>query len=99
MRTSRARKLLWWLVLGVPLAAFSVWAIVDNPPEPATGELSHWVLKDDPKRRMTVVPPRTRGAQHARLSYSTLGKEKLGTLVEVTTAVDQRPNSSPSMPP
>jgi branched-chain amino acid transport system permease protein len=31
MRTSRARKLLWWLVLGVPLAAFAVWAIADNP--------------------------------------------------------------------
>jgi 23S rRNA pseudouridine1911/1915/1917 synthase len=60
------------------------WALVENPPEPAVGELSHWVLKDDPKRRMTVVPPRTRGAQHARLSYRTLGQEKLGTLVEVT---------------
>src|SRR4029078_541897 len=60
------------------------WPQVEKPPDPAASELSHWVLKDDPKRRMTVVPPRTRGAQHARLSYRTLGQEKLGTVVEVT---------------
>lgn len=59
------------------------WALVEKPPDPAAGELSHWVLKDDRQRRMTVVAPRTRGAQHARLSYRTIGKEKLGTLVEV----------------
>lgn len=59
------------------------WALVENPPEPPASELSNWVLKDDKQRRMTIVAPRTRGAQHARLSYRTLGKEKLGTLVEV----------------
>lgn len=59
------------------------WALVDAAPQPAEGELSHWVLKDDRQRRMTIVPPRTRGAQHARLNYRTLGAEKLGTLVEV----------------
>jgi 23S rRNA pseudouridine1911/1915/1917 synthase len=59
------------------------WALVEQPPQPAEGELSDWVLKDDRERRMKIVPPRTRGAQHARLKYRTLGKEKLGTLVEV----------------
>jgi 23S rRNA pseudouridine1911/1915/1917 synthase len=59
------------------------WALVEKPPQPATAELSHWVLKDDKARNMKIVPPRTRGAQHARLKYRTLGKEKLGTLVQV----------------
>jgi 23S rRNA pseudouridine1911/1915/1917 synthase len=59
------------------------WALVERGPERAEGELSHWVLKNDRERRMEVVQPRTRGAQQARLSYRTLGEEKLGTLVEV----------------
>jgi 23S rRNA pseudouridine1911/1915/1917 synthase len=59
------------------------WALVEQPPEPPTGELSHWVLKNDRKLQMGIVPPRTRGAQHAKLSYQTLRTEKLGTLVEV----------------
>jgi len=61
------------------------WALVESAggPEPPAGELSHWVLKNDRERRMTVVPPRTRGAQHARLTYRRLRAERLGTLVEV----------------
>jgi 23S rRNA pseudouridine1911/1915/1917 synthase len=59
------------------------WAVVERPPQPASGELSHWVLKDDRARRMIVVPPRTRGSQHAKLSYRTMGDQRLGTLVEV----------------
>src|SRR5437868_8426982 len=59
------------------------WALVEQPPQPTAGELSHWVLKNDRLRRMEIVPPRTRCAQHARLSYRTLRKEKLGTLVEL----------------
>jgi 23S rRNA pseudouridine1911/1915/1917 synthase len=59
------------------------WALVERAPQPAEGELSHWLLKNDRQRKMEVKPPRTRGAQHARLSYRTLGEEKLGALVEV----------------
>jgi 23S rRNA pseudouridine1911/1915/1917 synthase len=59
------------------------WTLVERPPEPAEGELSHWVLKNDRQRRMEVVAPRRQGAQPARLSYRTLSKEKSGTLVEV----------------
>jgi 23S rRNA pseudouridine1911/1915/1917 synthase len=59
------------------------WALVQQAPQPTDGELSNWLLKDDKARCMKEVPARTRGAQHARLSYRTLGKEGLGTLVEV----------------
>jgi branched-chain amino acid transport system permease protein len=30
MRSSRARRLIWWIAIGVPLAAFALWAIDDN---------------------------------------------------------------------
>src|SRR5207249_7165688 len=59
------------------------WALVERPPIPPEGELSHWLLKNDRERRMMVAPPRTRSSQHARLSYRTLGQKGPGTLVEV----------------
>jgi 23S rRNA pseudouridine1911/1915/1917 synthase len=58
-------------------------ALVERPPVPAAGELSHWLLKNDKERRIEVVPPRTKNAQHARLCYRTLGPHHRGTLVEV----------------
>jgi branched-chain amino acid transport system permease protein len=30
MRTTRARRLFWWIAIGVPLAAFAIWALDDN---------------------------------------------------------------------
>src|SRR5207249_11445426 len=36
------------------------WALVERPPIPPEGELSHWLLKNDRERRMMVAPPRTR---------------------------------------
>lgn len=58
-------------------------ALVEQPPSPPTGELSHWLLKNDQERRIEVVPPQTKNAQHARLAYRTLGPRRRGTLVEV----------------
>ena len=59
------------------------WALVEKQPTPAAGELSHWLLKNDAARLVEVVPPRSRGAQHARLSYRTLQRHKDGALVEI----------------
>src|SRR3954470_2181179 len=59
------------------------WALVERAPEPAEAELSHWVRKNDRAMRMESVPPRSRGAAHARLSYRVVGNERLGTLIEV----------------
>lgn len=58
-------------------------ALVSQLPEPPAGELSHWLLKNDKDRRIEVVEPRTKNAQHARLTYRTLGRRRRGTLVEV----------------
>src|SRR5262245_37504772 len=49
------------------------WALTERPPDPPAGELSHWLLKNDRRRCMEVVAPRSRGAQHARLTCRTIG--------------------------
>jgi 23S rRNA pseudouridine1911/1915/1917 synthase len=59
------------------------WALVERTPDPPQGELSHWLLKSDRERRVNVVQRGTRGSQHARLSYRTLGAQKQSTLVEI----------------
>lgn len=59
------------------------WALVERPPRPAEGHLTHWVRKNDPARRMEVVPPHSRQAQQARLSYRTLRAQAGRTLLEV----------------
>jgi 23S rRNA pseudouridine1911/1915/1917 synthase len=59
------------------------WALVEPAPQPAEGELSHWVLKNDRERRVQAVQPHLRGSQHARLGYRVVRKEKSGTLVAV----------------
>ncbi|MDX1946665.1 MAG: RluA family pseudouridine synthase [Pirellulaceae bacterium] len=58
-------------------------ALVERPPIPAAGELSHWVINDDERERMIVVPPHTPAAQHARLSYAVLQAAVGRTLVEI----------------
>lgn len=59
------------------------WALVERPPQPPQGDLAHWVRKNDPARKMEVVPPHSRQAQHARLSYRTLRPQPGRTLLEV----------------
>jgi 23S rRNA pseudouridine1911/1915/1917 synthase len=59
------------------------WALVERPPEPAAGELAHWLRKNDKLHKIEVVPPRTGGAQQARLSYRTLGRRGKHALLEI----------------
>lgn len=59
------------------------WAILPGEIQPAAGELSHWVLKDERHRRMHIVRPNTPGAQDARLKYRRLASLARGSLVEV----------------
>jgi 23S rRNA pseudouridine1911/1915/1917 synthase len=59
------------------------WAIVELPPEPSAGEWEHWLLKNDARRRVEVVPANTPGAQRARLRFHTLRRARLGTLLEI----------------
>jgi len=58
-------------------------ALVERPPDPPAGELSHWLLKNEKLRRIEAVASRTKGAQHARLSYRTLKQRPGHTLVEI----------------
>lgn len=59
------------------------WALLERPPEPATGLLEDWLLKIKEESRSEVVSEITPGAKNARLTYRTLGTSRYGTLVEV----------------
>lgn len=59
------------------------WAIVESPPDPASGELVDWVKKDEKKQRMGVVSRHTIGAQRAKLAYKIVQSKTGGCLVEV----------------
>ncbi len=47
-------------------------AVVCGVPEQPCGRLEDWLLKDSAHCKSRVVPPRTRGAKEAALSYRTL---------------------------
>ena len=59
------------------------WALVESPPPDASGELTHWLRKNDAAHRMEVTRAGTPGAQEARLSYRTIGQEQRGALLEI----------------
>ena len=59
------------------------WAIVEGAPAAPSGELVHWMGKDDARRRMTVRGKQTAGAQEARLGYQTIRKFADATLLEI----------------
>jgi 23S rRNA pseudouridine1911/1915/1917 synthase len=59
------------------------WALVESPPEPPSGTLTHWLKKDEPNQRMAIVPPHTRSSLEARLSYDVKRTIQGRTLLEV----------------
>jgi len=59
------------------------WALLDRPIEPAAGELTNWVRKDERHRRMHIASAQTPGAKEARLSYRYLESTGRTTLVEI----------------
>jgi 23S rRNA pseudouridine1911/1915/1917 synthase len=68
------------------------WAIIENAIKPTdsrpwersdTGSLDDWLIKDDPKARVEVVPPNTPGAQVARLVFQVRGRHDGLTWLEL----------------
>jgi 23S rRNA pseudouridine1911/1915/1917 synthase len=59
------------------------WAIVSGEMRPAASQCLDWVVKDDRRARMTVVPAGTPGAREARLNYRQLKKLAQGSLLEI----------------
>lgn len=59
------------------------WAAVENAPPSPEETLTHWLIKDEKLRRMTVAKTHVAGAQKARLSYTTVRKTAKATLLEV----------------
>ena len=58
------------------------WAITGNKPPAESGNLVHWLLKDEKKNRTTAYTRETPGALRSELSYEIIGqKEKQWLLV------------------
>jgi 23S rRNA pseudouridine1911/1915/1917 synthase len=58
-------------------------AVVETPPEPASGELVDWLYRIPNEPRTVISTPDTPDAKEARLSYRTIAKAKGRALVEV----------------
>ena len=59
------------------------WAVVEGIPDPASAELTDWVLKLPEQSRAEIVPAVTPGARGCRLSYRVLATRENTSLVEI----------------
>lgn len=59
------------------------WAVVEGIPDPASAELTDWILKLPEQSRAEIVPAVTPGARGCRLSYRVLATRDNTSLVEI----------------
>jgi 23S rRNA pseudouridine1911/1915/1917 synthase len=59
------------------------WAVVEGDVAPASGELEHYLRKDERHRKVHATHAGADGAQHARLAYRTLQSAGGLTLLEI----------------
>ncbi|MEG0498302.1 MAG: RluA family pseudouridine synthase [Alistipes sp.] len=59
------------------------WALTEQTPDPTSGELRHYILRDAKSNRSKAVDAPRGDAKEARLRYATLGTGDHYTLVEV----------------
>lgn len=59
------------------------WAITDRRPSPESGNLLHWLLKDETRNKTTAWPRETPGTLRSELNYQTLAQVGRQSLVEV----------------
>lgn len=59
------------------------WAIIPGSIDPPAGELVDWLIKDEPRQRMTVVKSETPQAKEARLKYRVVREVPGGSLLEI----------------
>ena len=60
------------------------WAITTNKPPEETGNLIHWLIKDEKKNKTTAYPRETSGASRSELSYSVIGQREGEWLLSVS---------------
>lgn len=59
------------------------WAITDRTPTPESGNLIHWLIKDEKKNKTTAWARETPGALRSALSYQTVAHSGKHSLLEV----------------
>lgn len=68
------------------------WALTERTPDPESGELRHYILRDARTNRSRACDGPKPGAKEARLRYETLGAGTNYTLVEVEPADGASPS-------
>ena len=82
-RTSKAAGRLSAQFRDPGLVEKTYWAMVEGHPEPPSGSLHDWVIKDERHRRMHTAKPSQDGSREARLKYRTLQHGEDRSLLEV----------------
>jgi 23S rRNA pseudouridine1911/1915/1917 synthase len=59
------------------------WAITEKKPPVESGNLIHWLAKDEKKNKTTAYPRETSGALRSELSYGVIGQREKQWLLEV----------------
>lgn len=59
------------------------WAVLERPPEPASGVLTDWIYRVPDQPRVEIADAGKEGAREARLTYRTLQQHNGRALVEV----------------
>ncbi|QDU31558.1 Ribosomal large subunit pseudouridine synthase A [Anatilimnocola aggregata] len=59
------------------------WAIVERTPRGKSGQLIHWVAKDERQQKMVIAAPQSPGAQEAKMNFRMLAKLPAGELLEI----------------
>ena len=59
------------------------WAVVQQAPDPRSGQCLDWLLPDQRHRRVDIAAPATPNAREARLHYRTIKQSRGAVLLEV----------------
>jgi 23S rRNA pseudouridine1911/1915/1917 synthase len=59
------------------------WAITEKRPPSETGNLVHWLIKDEKKNKTTAYPRETLGGLRSELNYQVIGQRQKHWLVSV----------------
>lgn len=59
------------------------WALTSGIPQPDSGELHHWLCKNEKLNKSYIVAPQTPGAREALLSYKTMDRSQRYSLLSV----------------
>ena len=82
-RTSKALTRLNELFKGDQAIRKTYWAVVDKKPEPLTGRLDHWLIRDAKQNKSFAYPTERNDSKRAGMTYRYLGSSDKFHLIEI----------------